>query len=226
MGIVGENIVKEFGDPPLRVLHGLSFEIGNGEFVSISGRSGSGKSTLLYILSTLDTPTSGRVLIDGRDIAKQSEDELHAFRNKDVGFIFQFHYLLPELSALENVLLGPRNLGLIAEKKKYAMELLDSVGVADQANKLPHQMSGGQQQRVAIARALIMNPKYIFADEPTGNLDTVNGEIVMRILQKVKKDFSTTIVLVTHEPDYSKMADREIHLVDGRIVEPVIPTTN
>ncbi|MEK7358731.1 MAG: ABC transporter ATP-binding protein [Bdellovibrionota bacterium] len=218
MGIIGEKVTKEFGDPPLRVLHGLDFEIGDGEFVSISGRSGSGKSTLLYIISTLDSPTSGRVLIDGRDIAQDTEVELHAFRNRDVGFIFQFHYLLPELSALENVLLGPRNLGRQEEKKSYAMDLLAAVGVADQAHKWPHQMSGGQQQRVAIARALIMNPKYIFADEPTGNLDTVNGQVVMEILKKVKKDFKTTIVLVTHEPDYSKMADREIHLADGQIV--------
>jgi lipoprotein-releasing system ATP-binding protein len=218
MGIVGEKVEKEFGDPPLTVLHDLDFVIGDGEFVSISGRSGSGKSTLLYIISTLDSPTRGRVLIDGRDIAKETEDGLHAFRNRDVGFIFQFHYLLPELSALENVLLGPRNLGLLEAKKSYAMELLDMVGVADQANKPPHQMSGGQQQRVAIARALVMNPKYVFADEPTGNLDTVNGRIVMDILHKVKKEFGTTIVLVTHEPEYSKMADREIHLVDGRIV--------
>lgn len=220
MGIIGEKVVKEFGDPPLRILHDLDFEIKDGEFVSISGRSGSGKSTLLYIISTLDSPTSGRILIDGKDVAKQTENELHAFRNRNVGFIFQFHYLLPELSALENVLLGPRNLEMLDTKSKYAMELLDSVGVADQAHKLPHKMSGGQQQRVAIARALVMNPKYIFADEPTGNLDTVNGQIVMEILHKVKKEFQTSIVLVTHEPEYSKMADREIHLADGRIVNP------
>lgn len=220
MGIIGEKVVKEFGEPPLRILHELDFEIKDGEFVSISGRSGSGKSTLLYIISTLDSPTSGRILIDGKDVAKQTENELHAFRNRNVGFIFQFHYLLPELSALENVLLGPRNLAMLDTKSKYAMELLDSVGVADQAHKLPHKMSGGQQQRVAIARALVMNPKYIFADEPTGNLDTVNGQIVMEILHKVKKEFQTSIVLVTHEPEYSKMADREIHLADGRIVNP------
>lgn len=217
MAIVGEGIVKEFGTPPQRVLHGLNFTIEDGEFVSISGRSGSGKSTLLYIISTLDLPTAGRVLIDGRDLAAMSSAEVHAFRNESVGFIFQFHYLLPELTALENVLLAPRNLGLHGAKTKSAIELLDSVGVADQKDKLPSQMSGGQQQRVAIARALIMNPRYIFADEPTGNLDTVNGARVMEILQKVNRDFKTTICLVTHEPDYSRMAQREIILVDGHI---------
>jgi putative ABC transport system ATP-binding protein/lipoprotein-releasing system ATP-binding protein len=217
VAIVGEGIVKEFGTPPQRVLHGLNFTIEDGEFVSISGRSGSGKSTLLYIISTLDLPTAGRVLIDGRDLAAMSSAEVHAFRNESVGFIFQFHYLLPELTALENVLLAPRNLGLHGAKTKSAIELLDSVGVADQKDKLPSQMSGGQQQRVAIARALIMNPRYIFADEPTGNLDTVNGARVMEILQKVNRDFKTTICLVTHEPDYSRMAQREIILVDGHI---------
>lgn len=218
MAIVGENIVKEFGSPPTRVLHGLNFRIDDGEFVSVSGRSGSGKSTLLYIISTLDTPTSGRTLIDGQDPAQMSTAEIHRFRNTSVGFIFQFHYLLPELSALENVLLGPRNLNLLKQKRERAMELLDSIGVADQAHKLPSQMSGGQQQRVAIARALIMNPRYIFADEPTGNLDTVNSARVMEILLDINRKSGTTICLVTHEPEYSKMASREIFLSDGHIV--------
>lgn len=218
MGLVGENVIKEFGSPPMRVLHGLSFEVADGEFVSISGRSGSGKSTLLYIISTLDEPTTGRILIDGIDTAKMTSKEIHHFRNTSIGFIFQFHYLLPELTALENVLLGPRNLGLHEEKKEFAFSLLEQVGVVDQAHKLPSQMSGGQQQRVAIARALVMNPKYIFADEPTGNLDTLNGDRVMQILIKINTELKTTICLVTHEPEYSKLASREIHLVDGRIV--------
>lgn len=217
MAIVGENIIKEFGDPAIRVLHGLSFTIGDGEFVSISGRSGSGKSTLLYIISTLDSPSIGRVLIDGKDPVKLSSRELHLFRNTSVGFIFQFHYLLAELTALENVLLGPRNMGLRNEKEAYARDLLSRFGVGAHANKLPHEMSGGEQQRVAIARALVMNPRYIFADEPTGNLDTANGDTVMQILKSVQKEHGTTIVLVTHEPDYAKQADREIFLADGRI---------
>ena len=218
MAIVGEKVVKEFGSPPLRVLHSLDFTINDGEFVSISGKSGSGKSTLLYIISTLDNPSSGRVLIDGNDPAEMSISALHQFRSHSVGFIFQFHYLLPELTALENVLLGPRNLGVQTEKLNYAKELLKEFDVANQAHKLPSQMSGGQQQRVAIARALVMNPKYLFADEPTGNLDSTNGLRVMEILKRINKETKTTIVLVTHEPDYSAIADREIILVDGRIV--------
>lgn len=218
MAIVGVKVTKEFGNPPLQVLHGLDFQIGDGEFVAISGKSGSGKSTLLYIISTLDLPSSGQVLIDGHNLATMSSDEVHHFRNTSVGFVFQFHYLLPELTALENVLLGPRNLGLLQQKSSYAIELLEAFGVQDQAHKRPAQMSGGQQQRVAIARALIMNPKYLFADEPTGNLDTANGERVMEILKKVNRELKTTVCLVTHEPDYARMCDREILLSDGRII--------
>lgn len=219
MSIVGNRVVKEFGTPPTRILHELDFRIEDGEFVSINGKSGSGKSTLLYIISTLDLPSSGEVSIDGHDLRKMSSRDIHQFRNTSVGFIFQFHYLLPELTALENVLLGPRNLGLLKQKSDYAMELLKSFQVEDQAHKLPSQMSGGQQQRVAIARALIMNPKYIFADEPTGNLDSVNADKVMQILRRVNREMKTTICLVTHEPDFSKLADREIHLMDGRIID-------
>lgn len=215
--ITCENLIKEFGKPPQRVLHGLSFQIADGEFVSISGRSGSGKSTLLYLISTLDVPTSGRVLFDGRDIALMGSDELHAFRNRHVGFIFQFHYLLPELTTLENVLLPARNLGLALEKKKQALESLEMLGIASEADKFPGQMSGGQQQRVAIARALLLEPRYIFADEPTGNLDSHNAGLVMDILKKTNREKKTTIALVTHEPDFAAMASREIYLVDGRI---------
>jgi ABC-type lipoprotein export system ATPase subunit len=218
MPIKGTSIVKEFGKPAQRVLHGIDLHINDGEFVSISGRSGSGKSTLLYLLSTLDLPSMGNIEIDGYETAKMSEEEVHMFRNKHIGFIFQFHFLLPELTALENILLGPRNLGLYEQKKAKALELLEQLEILDQANKLPSQMSGGQQQRVAIARALVLDPKYIFADEPTGNLDSVSGARVMKILKKINKDLKTTIVLVTHEPDYAAMAEREIFLIDGRIV--------
>ena len=217
MAIVGKNIIKEFGHPSTTVLHGLDLEIKDGEFVSISGRSGSGKSTLLYILSTLDNPSKGIVEIDGRSPAHMSSKELHMLRATKIGFIFQFHYLLPELTALENILLGPRNLGLERKKEKDAMKLLETLEIADQAKKLPGNMSGGQQQRVAIARALIMEPKYIFADEPTGNLDSISGKKVMSILSQVNETRKTTIVLVTHERDYAAMAQKEITLIDGRI---------
>jgi ABC-type lipoprotein export system ATPase subunit len=213
------NIIKSFGEPPQVVLHGLNFTIPDGQFVAISGRSGSGKSTLLYIISTLDFPTDGEVLIDGEDIRKMSSSEVHAFRNQKVGFIFQFHYLLPELSALENVLLPSRNLGLDEENTDKAIESLKTLGLGKHIYKFPAQMSGGEQQRVAIARALLLKPKYIFADEPTGNLDTYNAGLVMEILKHTHSVNGTTIALVTHEPDFSAKAEREIFLVDGRIAK-------
>ncbi|PWU21005.1 MAG: ATP-binding protein [Bdellovibrio sp.] len=217
--IEAQNLIKEFGKPPQRVLHGLNFVIHDGEFVSISGRSGSGKSTLLYLISTLDLPTSGKVSFNGQDVARMTSDEVHKFRNRNVGFIFQFHYLLPELTALENVLLPARNLRLHEEKTSLAMQLLEELALKGHEHKLPSQLSGGQTQRVAIARALILNPKYIFADEPTGNLDSQNAAMVMKLLKRVNKTHQTTIGLVTHEPDFAAMADREIYLIDGRIAE-------
>lgn len=209
------SIVKQFGHPPQEVLHSLNFTIRDGEYVSISGKSGSGKSTLMYIISTLDNPTSGTILIEGKNTEKMSVDEIHKFRNKYVGFVFQFHYLLPELTALENVLLPARNLNL--NKTKEALTFLEELGVAAHKDKFPSQMSGGEQQRIAIARALILQPKYIFADEPTGNLDTKNAEIVMSMLKRENQMHGTTISLVTHDPDFAKQADREIFLIDGRI---------
>jgi lipoprotein-releasing system ATP-binding protein len=212
-----QNIIKEFGLPPQRILHGLTFNISDGEFVSISGRSGSGKSTLLYIISSLDMPTFGSVEIDQRNISQMSSEDVHRFRNTEVGFIFQFHYLLSELTALENVLLPTRNLGLIDKKNDFAIDLLFRLGLKGHEHKFPSQLSGGEQQRVAIARALILDPKYLFADEPTGNLDTQNALIVMNMLKEVNKEKGTTICLVTHEPSFAKMAEREIFLVDGSI---------
>jgi lipoprotein-releasing system ATP-binding protein len=214
--IKSSELIKEFGSPPQRILHSLNFQIDDGEFLSISGKSGSGKSTLLYLISTLDNPTHGKVEIDGKDIAKMTSNEIHEFRNRNVGFIFQFHFLLSELTAIENILLPARNLGIIEEKTADAIKLLEELGIGAQENKYPWQMSGGEQQRVAIARALILRPRYIFADEPTGNLDSENAEIVMTILKKVNKS-GTTICLVTHDPDFAAMANREIYLVDGKI---------
>lgn len=215
--IRAHNIVKEFGEPAQRIIDDITIDINEGEFVSIAGRSGSGKSTLLYIISTLDNPTHGIVEINNRVINNLSVDQVHEFRNKNIGFIFQFHYLLPELTALENILLPPMNSGVQKQYKKGALELLERLNITHIANKMPGQMSGGEQQRVAIARALIMNPKYIFADEPTGNLDSTNAQIVMDILKEVNKENGTTISLVTHDREFSKMADREIFLVDGKL---------
>ncbi len=217
--IKGHNIIKQFGSPPSQVLRGIDLAIEDGEFVSISGRSGSGKSTLLYILSTLDSPSQGEVLIDGLNPQKMNEGEVHEFRARQVGFVFQFHYLLPELTALENILLPARNFDEHVERQDRAMALLEEFGIPDKRDKFPSQMSGGEQQRVAIARALIMEPRYIFADEPTGNLDSVNGNLVMKILKRTNKENRATIILVTHEPDFSAMTQREIFLIDGRVAE-------
>lgn len=222
MAINCQNLIKEFGAPPTRIIHGLSFVITDGEFLSISGRSGSGKSTLLYMLSTLDAPSSGAIVIDGRNPAEMSVEELHTFRSRNIGFVFQFHYLLPELTALENVLMPARNLGLHHEKQEQAIALLEEFDIASKVNHFPSQMSGGEQQRVAIARALIMEPKYIFADEPTGNLDSVNGNIVMQLLKRINEERGATLVIVTHEPDYARMAQREIVLVDGYISQDIV----
>lgn len=218
MAIEVSKLVKDFGQPPTRVLHELSFKIEDGEFVSIVGKSGSGKSTLLYIISTLDEPTSGEIKISGMVPAKMPSPELHQFRNEQIGFVFQFHHLLPELTALENVLLPARKKKLHEVKKDQAMDLLAEFGLANKVNRLSGQLSGGEQQRVAIARALVMDPKYIFADEPTGNLDSFNGKLVMDLLMKINDERKATLVMVTHEPDFAQLAKRQIVLQDGRIV--------
>lgn len=217
MGISVKNVSKKFGDPVVTALDAVNFEIKSGEFVALTGRSGSGKSTLLYILSTLDVATAGEVLIDNINTSKMSEKDLHYFRNQKMGFIFQSHYLLPELSALENVLMPTRKLKLSEEKQKFAQDLLLKFGLGHRLNNLPRQLSGGEQQRVAIARSLVMNPEYLFADEPTGNLDSANGEIVMNILKEVNRDLKTTIVMVTHDPEFADMAHQQIKLSDGKI---------
>lgn len=217
--IRAESITKSFGKPAIEVLHGLSFKIEDGSFVAVTGRSGSGKSTLLYCISTLDTPTQGKVFFDGEELSQMTSQELHQFRNEKMGFIFQFHYLLPELTALENVLMPTRKMSLHRQKQKKAEELLDLVGLGAKFNSLPREMSGGEQQRVAIARAMIMDPKYIFADEPTGNLDSVNGDTVMQILKSITRKSSTSVIYVTHDPDFAAMADHSLQLADGKIVQ-------
>ncbi|OFZ17132.1 MAG: ATP-binding protein [Bdellovibrionales bacterium GWA2_49_15] len=211
-------VSKDFGHPPTRVLSGIDLKIENGDFVSIHGRSGSGKSTLLYILSTLDHPTQGEVSFDGQKVKEMSVRDLDHLRNTQIGFIFQFHYLLPELTALENILLPPRKTGQQEKFRGRALELISQFGLKGHEHKFPGQLSGGQQQRVAITRALIMNPKYLFADEPTGNLDYQNGLMVLEILKEVNATQGATVVLVTHERDFSSMAKREVLLKDGFVV--------
>lgn len=212
------DIRKSFGNPPIEVLKGISLEIQNGEFISLVGRSGSGKSTLLYILSTLDKATSGSVNYDKQDLKDIPVSEIYKLRNKNIGFVFQFHYLLSELTALENVLLPARKAGQYKERETFAMELLNEVGLKGFEARFPHQLSGGEQQRVAIARALIMRPQYIFADEPTGNLDSVSGNMVMDLLEKFNKDFGTTIIYVTHDREFANRAKRKIQIADGALL--------
>jgi len=211
------NLKKSFGDPPQEVLHGLSFKIEQGSFVSITGRSGSGKSTLLYSMSSLDNPTSGQVLFSNVDIMSMTDSELHEFRNLKMGFIFQFHYLLPELTALENVLMPARRTNQQMTLRDKGVDLLDQFGLKEKLHRLPKQLSGGEQQRVAIARALIMSPQYLFADEPTGNLDSQNGQIVMKILSDLSKKNNTTVIYVTHDLEFASLAQQKIFLIDGRL---------
>ncbi len=217
MSIVLEQVKKSFGKPPTDIIKGVSLEIEAGEFVSLTGKSGSGKSTLLYLISSLDDPSQGKVKIDGKDLVLLSQAELHSFRNKHMGFVFQFHYLLPEFTALENVLMPALKAGQLAEKKADAIRILERFDLGDKLNHIPSQLSGGQMQRVSIARALVMNPRYLFADEPTGSLDSANAKIVMDIFRDINRTEGTTVIMVTHDPDFAKSAKRQIKLVDGQI---------
>lgn len=219
MGIVAKNIGKQIGDPAVRILTDISLTVEDGEFVSLTGKSGSGKSTLLYILSSLDTPSEGSISISGKDLGKMESEELYRFRNQEMGFVFQFHYLIAELTVLENVLMPTMKLNRQAELKPYAESLLEQFGLKDKMHRFPRQLSGGEEQRAAIARALIMKPKYLFADEPTGSLDSINGEKVMEIIENANTKEKTTVVLVTHDTDFAKLAKKQIRLVDGKIAE-------
>lgn len=212
-----EKLEKDLGKQKTLILKDLNFTVDEGEFVALTGKSGSGKSTLLYILSTLDWPSRGRVLFWDRDISKMDSKELHHLRNTEIGFVFQFHYLLPELSALDNVLMPARKMGLADKKRDQAVAILESVGLGDKLKSLPRELSGGQAQRVAIARSLVMQPKFIFADEPTGSLDSASSANVFEIFQRINRDLKTTIVMVTHDPDLANATTRQIHLIDGAI---------
>lgn len=214
-GIGARELAKSFGEPPTFALRHASFDIRRGEFVAIVGRSGSGKSTLLYCLSGLDRPTQGEVWIDGKAISTLRAAEFERLRNERIGFVFQFHYLLPELSLLENVLMPARKYGREKSKATYARELLRDFGLERIQHRKPGQVSGGESQRAAVARALIMSPGYVFADEPTGNLDSANGDRVMEIFRRVNSDYGATIIMVTHDPDFADMASRKIFIKDG-----------
>jgi putative ABC transport system ATP-binding protein len=220
--IEATNIIKSFtdGDTVTQVLKGVDLIVGHGEFVAIMGRSGAGKSTFLYQLSLLDTPTSGSIKLDGKIVDTLSVSEKTKFRLHELGYVFQDYSLLPELTALENIMV-PLLMQGISKKaaKKRAEEVLESVNLLKRAGNLPSELSGGEQQRVSIARAITHKPKIIFADEPTANLDSFSSRLVMDIFKKLNKEDGMTIVMVTHEEEYGKMADRIVKLSDGLIVK-------
>jgi lipoprotein-releasing system ATP-binding protein len=218
-----KHIYKKFIDPvEINVLNDVSFQVQAGEFVSVVGKSGCGKSTLLYILSTMDTDYEGEVWIDGESMVKKSEHELAHIRNAKIGFVFQFHYLLNEFSVLENVMLPGLKLKALSheEIKHNAYNRLKQLDIEKLALKKANQLSGGEKQRVAIARALINNPIMIMGDEPTGNLDKKNSEIVFSIFEQLAKEFNQTLLIVTHDNNFAERTHRIITMEDGRIVEP------
>jgi len=214
------NIQKYFHDPQVfQVLFDINLEVFPGEFLSLVGKSGCGKSTLMYILSTMDTDYEGDVYITGRKLTGLSLNELAAFRNKHIGFVFQFHYLLPEFTVLENIMIPARKLNLksYAEIEHNAMEKLKMFDIESQAHKISSRLSGGQQQRVAIVRALINEPDIIMGDEPTGNLDSYNSGLVFEIFQELTRK-GQTIIAVTHDEDFAKATDRIVEMHDGKII--------
>ena len=220
--IKAENIFKNYGD--LQVLKGISLSVSAGEIVSIVGASGAGKTTLLHILGTLDSPSNPtenntKIQLNNIEVSKMKDKALSKFRNENIGFIFQFHQLLPEFSAVENVCMPAMIMGKsFKELEKRGLELLDFLGLKNRAKHKPLQMSGGEQQRVAVARALMNQPKIIFADEPSGNLDSKNAEELHKLFFDLRDEFGHTFVIVTHNKDLAEMADRKIVMKDGNLV--------
>ncbi len=212
-----ENIHKSYGD--LQVLKGVNLQVKKGEIISIVGASGAGKSTLLHIIGTLDKSSEGKVEINAIDTSILNDKELSLFRNKNIGFVFQFNHLLPEFTALENVCI-PAFINKInkAEAEQKAMELLKTLGVAERAHHKPSELSGGEQQRVAVCRALINNPAVILADEPSGNLDSASAKELHELFFKLREDFNQTFIIVTHNEELANMADRKLTMKDGVII--------
>ena len=218
--LVARRLTRTLGDKvPQPVLRGIDFSVRRGEFVALTGSSGSGKSTLLYLLGALDRPTSGQILLDGIDLGALDEDRRARLRNEKLGFVFQFHFLLQEFTLLENVMLPMLRRGLSeAEAQARAERTLVRLGLDKLSHRHPGELSGGQQQRVAIARAVSGGPLLVLADEPTGNLDSVNGEAVMRLFEQLNQEDGVTIVMVTHDPAFATRATRQIVLKDGLII--------
>lgn len=217
-----EKLVRTLtGEIPVTLVKGADVAIKPAEFVAITGPSGSGKSSLLYLLGLLDQPTSGKLWLQGVETSRLSAGKRADMRLSGIGFVFQSHFLLPEFTAAENVMLPMQKLGKLgqAAARKRAVEILDSLGLGAQVDKLPKQMSGGQSQRVAIARALANDPAVILADEPTGNLDTASSDNVQKILKELAHERGRTVVFVTHDTSFARVADRIIHIVDGHIVD-------
>ena len=216
-----QGITKSFGS--LQVLRGIDLNIDKGEIVSIVGPSGAGKTTLLQIMGTLDAPDNGTVTIGGTLVSRMKEKELSAFRNKHIGFVFQFHQLLPEFTALENVMI-PAFIAGVSKKEATAsaLELLEFMGLADRAGHKPNELSGGEKQRVAVARALINHPAVVLADEPSGSLDTHNKEELHQLFFDLRSRFGQTFVIVTHDEGLAQITDRTVHMVDGEISKGII----
>ena len=217
-----EHIDKHFRNPvDFHALKDISFEIQEGEFVSIMGKSGCGKSTLLYVLSTMDRDYTGKLYINGACVTGKDAEELARIRNEEIGFVFQFHYLLPEFSVIDNVMLPARKLGKHSDSalKTQAMDKLKLLGIEDQAHKKASMISGGQKQRVAIARALINNPKIIMGDEPTGNLDSKNSDNVFSIFKELSNTAGLSLLVVTHDEEFASKTDRIIRMDDGSVID-------
>lgn len=218
--LVTENLTRKLeSENEIFLVRDVSIEIKKGEFVAICGPSGSGKSSLLYLLGLLDVPTAGKIFFNDSNVLNLDDNEKAHFRLKNIGFVFQFHFLLQEFSLLENVMLPMKKLGNLSEEqmRDRAMSLLESFGLGTEVKKVPKQISGGQSQRVAIARALANSPKIILADEPTGNLDSKSSENVQKILREVSKSTNCSVVTVTHDKDFALFADRIINVVDGKV---------